>query len=46
MPKRDLAMCYHIGSNLKYKLYEYSKKPYETGVVSKTSGSGMFKRQF
>jgi len=28
------------------KMYECSKKPYETGVVSKTSGSGMFKRQF
>jgi hypothetical protein len=32
--------------NRSNKLYEYSKKPYETGVVSKTSGSGMFKRQF
>ena len=28
------------------KMYECSKKPYETCVVSKTSGSGMFKRQF
>jgi len=32
--------------NRSNKMYECSKKPYETGVVSKTSGSGMFKRQF
>jgi hypothetical protein len=32
--------------NRSNKLYEYSKKPYETGVVSKTAGSSMFNRKF
>jgi hypothetical protein len=32
--------------NRSNKLYEYSKKPYETGIVSKTAGSAMFNRKF
>mgnify|MGYP000161789467 CR=1 FL=1 len=32
--------------NRSNKMYEYSKKPYESGVVSKTSGSAMFNRKF
>lgn len=32
--------------NRSNKLYEYSKKPYETGIVSKTAGSSMFNRKF
>ena len=32
--------------NRSNKMYEKSKKPYETGVVSKTSGSSMFNRNF
>jgi hypothetical protein len=32
--------------NRSNNMYEYSKKPYESGVVSKTSGSAMFNRKF
>ena len=32
--------------NRSNKLYEYSKKPYESGIVSKTAGSSMFNRKF
>ena len=32
--------------NRSNKLYEYSKKPYESGIVSKTASSSMFNRKF